>query len=276
MLCMTFDNFGRGADFGHGQGKLPPCLFPDQVPAAEWDRYNEFAITLGHPRILQLLSQLGVRTTFFAEGYAAEIHPDEMKQWSDGGHEIALHGWKHEMWSTIEDPVHEDELISMASGAVEKVTGRKPVGFRPSGLKIGPNTDVILTRHGIRYVSQVSQRTAEHAAMLEKAGETAKEAQIATSLPLLPCSDEMTDVFRIDPAHGGIFGSTDDIAAYDRLYEEAFAHESVRPSEPWVFIAHPFCSGNRGWHGFARFMRRLTAEFGPGAFKTGAEVTLGG
>jgi hypothetical protein len=274
MLCLTFDNFGCGVDFGHGQGIMPPSNFPDQVPPAEWARYPEIGVLIGHPRFLQLLKDVGVKATFFAEGYSAKLHSDVMKAWADDGHEIAIHGWKHEIWAGLSSE-REAELIELAVEAVTAAVGQAPVGFRPPGLKIGPNTDAALRANGILYVSQVASRTSDYAAKVAALGvKYDLGTDIVSTLPLLPCSDDMTDTFHLSPTYGGVFGTKSDEAFYDELFERAKAHETNTPDENWVFIAHPFASGNRGWFGFERFIRGLAAEFGPSRFRTGRELAL--
>ena len=270
MLCITFDNFGCGS------GKLPPCPFPDLVPEVEWDHYNEIGLTLGHPRILQLLRQLAIPTTFFAEGYSAVLHPDEVKRWRNEGHEIALHGWKHETWSTISSAAAEDELVGLAVSAMGELLGQQPLGFRPPGLQINAWTDEVMERHGIRYIAQATGPTADprFAALGIRAQE--ERPHHLTRLPLLPCSARLIDGDLLAPAHGGLFGQLDAQAAYEAFFDMALQHESATTQEPWVFIVHPFISGNRAWPGLEKFLRRLHAEFGSGAFRTGRQIALDG
>lgn len=264
MICLTFDNFGCIA-------QLPPCPFPDVIPADEWDAYNRLGMELGHPRILMLLRQLGVRATFFAEGYAAIRHPTEVLRWHHAGHEIGLHGWKHEEWYALPNAQEEDHLVDLAVTAMTDLLGERPLGFRPPGLRINPWTDDVLERHGIRYVGMdPAPRPDPRMAALGRKLPT--EAVARTRHALLPCSGDLIDGDLLAPSHGGIFGSLDAQAAFDRYRDMALAHEARSPDEPWVFIAHPFISGNRGWFGFERLLRQLVSELGPRAFVTAKEA----
>jgi peptidoglycan-N-acetylglucosamine deacetylase len=280
MLCITFDNFGCGADYGFGQGKLPPCKFPDLVPAVEWEHYNEIGLSLGHPRILGLLAQLEVKTTFFAEGYAAVLHPTEMKRWADAGHEIALHGWKHEMWANLKSEEQEERLVSLSVAAMTELLGSGPVGMRPPGFKINPWTDDLLEKYGIRYVSQVASREEGFGGRLGSIGVTYAQDDkgiVPSRLRILPCRDDLTDAGAIGPAGGGLGLYGEDVTAddaYERFYRSAVDHEKTTPKLPWVFTAHPFVSGNRAWTPFERFMRRIASDFGGKNFKTGREIAL--
>lgn len=267
MLCITFDNFGSVAT-------LPPCPFPDIVPVAEWNRMNELGLELGHPRILTLLDQLGISTTFFAEGYAAVLHPAEMRRWVDAGHEIGLHGWKHEMWANVPSREDEDHLLGLAVAAVKEVTGEPPRGFRPPGLKINPWSDEVFKAHGITYVAQALERDERQNDRLANIGITyANETPfVVSSLPIVVCSDRLLDADLISPKFGGLYGALDADEAYERYFELALAHQSRSPDEPWTFIVHPFLSGNRSWFAFEHFLRRLVGEFGRDAFKLARDV----
>ncbi|HDR9586013.1 TPA: polysaccharide deacetylase family protein [Burkholderia stabilis] len=258
MLCITFDNFGRAA------GDLLPWACPADVPPIEWAAYNRIGLELGHPRILQLLESLKIRCTYFAEGYAAVLHPDEMRAWHAAGHEIAIHGWKHEIWSSVASREEESRLVELAVKSICDLTGKAPVGFRPPGLAINPWTDDVLTAHGIRYVSQALPVV--DAMSDAGARDDGAKAIVVTRLDVLPTDPMLIDGAVIHPRFGGIFGALDAAAAYDKLHQLAVAHETTRPDEPWVLVVHPFTSGNRAWFGFEDFMRRLVGEFGASSF----------
>jgi peptidoglycan/xylan/chitin deacetylase (PgdA/CDA1 family) len=227
------------------------------------------------------LKYLDVKTTFFAEGYAAVLHPTEMKRWADEGHEIALHGWKHEMWANLTSREQEEGLVSSSVVAMTELLGQGPVGIRPPGFKINPWTDEVLQKNGIQYVSTVATREAGFAERLAKIGVTyANDEQevVASRLKVLPCRDDLTDAGAIGPAGGGLglYGyEVTAEAAYEKFYQSAVDHELNTPEEPWVFTAHPFVSGNRAWGAFDRFLRRLRERFPSDAFKTGRRIALG-
>lgn len=270
MLCITFDNFGCGS-------KLPPCPFPDVVPASEWDQYNEIGLSLGHPRILNLLDRLKIPTTYFAEGYSAVLHPQEMRRWRDAGHEIALHGWKHEMWTSLPSKEREEELVALSVAAMKELLDEAPLGFRPPGMRINAWTDEVLAKHGIRYVGQILKPEQDHAERFAKLGIKYSKPStdiIVSRLKILPCSDALIDGDLVDPASGGFFGALSAQDAYARFYEKAVEHEQQAPEKPWVFIVHPHISGSRAWSGFEAFVRKLHAKFGAGVFQRAKDVVL--
>ena len=70
---------------------------------------GEYGPKRGVDRILSLLEEFGVKATFFVPGLFAEIYPQVLKRVSDAGHEIALHGYRHENFAKL--PVEEQEKI---------------------------------------------------------------------------------------------------------------------------------------------------------------------
>ena len=266
MLCLTFDNFGCAST-------LPPCPFPDIIPVSEWDAYNKIGLEIGHPRILQLLEQLQIRTTYFAEGYAAVLHPTELLRWRDAGHEIGMHGWKHEDWGALRDEAEEDQLIGLAVEAMSEVLGERPIGFRPPGLHVNAWTDAVMDKHGLRYICQDPMGVTDP--RLAKLGRRMPEPgtpPILSRHPILRCTMDLIDGHLIDAAHGGFFGAMDADAAFAHYFSLAESHEEKTPDEPWVFIVHPHISGNRAWFAFERFVRQLADRFGRAAFVTCREA----
>src|SRR5882672_9701662 len=59
--------------------------------------WGEYGARVGVPRILDLLERTGTAATFFVPAVAALLHPDEPRRIVDGGHEIGIHGWIHEL-----------------------------------------------------------------------------------------------------------------------------------------------------------------------------------
>lgn len=102
---------------------------------------GEYGPKRGVDRILSLLEEYGVKATFFVPGIFAEIYPQVLKRVSDAGHEIALHGYRHENFAKL--PVEEQEkILEKGITVLERMTGEKPLGFR---LPEGGCTEVTLS-----------------------------------------------------------------------------------------------------------------------------------
>lgn len=115
---------------------------------------GEYGSRRGIPRIRALLDRYGVKASFFVPGVSAELHPDEQKALVDDGHEVALHGWIHEV-NTLVPPAQERELLLRAADTLERITGVRPVGMRTCSWDYSPTTLSIAEELGLLYDSSL-------------------------------------------------------------------------------------------------------------------------
>jgi peptidoglycan/xylan/chitin deacetylase (PgdA/CDA1 family) len=143
-VSVTFDNLGEAAQLELG-------MWPAEVPEGE-----HFTVVDVLPRLLDLLATRKVRATFFVEGLNAEMYPQALHTIVDGGHEVALHAWRHEEWATL-DAESERALLERATNAMRRI-GIEPSGFRPPGGGLTKRTLGLLGEHGYSYVSPAGER----------------------------------------------------------------------------------------------------------------------
>ena len=106
------------------------------------------------PRILKILGDESVTASFFVPAVTALLYPDEQKQISAQGHEIALHGWIHERNSIL--PIEaERDLMLRSADVLEKVSGKRPVGIRTPSWDFSPNTLALIQEMGLIYDSSL-------------------------------------------------------------------------------------------------------------------------
>lgn len=115
---------------------------------------GEYGARVGVPRILRLLESTGIRASFFVPGVSALLHPDEQRRVVAEGHEIALHGWIHELNSQLPEAAERD-LHFRAADALEKITGVRPVGMRTPSWDFSPATLKIERELGLLYDSSL-------------------------------------------------------------------------------------------------------------------------
>jgi peptidoglycan/xylan/chitin deacetylase (PgdA/CDA1 family) len=116
--------------------------------------WGEFGSRVGVPRILELLHRHGVKATFFVPAVAALLHEDEQRRVVAEGHEIGIHGWIHEVNSTLPHDI-ERNLMFRAADTLEKITGRRPVGLRTPSWDFSPGTLAIEKELGLLYDSSL-------------------------------------------------------------------------------------------------------------------------
>jgi peptidoglycan-N-acetylglucosamine deacetylase len=116
-----------------------------------WGQYGN---RVGVPRILATLSKADVRATFFVPAVTALLHPDEQRRVTAEGHEIGLHGWIHEVNSSLSE-ADERELHLRAADTIERVTGVRAVGMRTPSWDFSPATLQIERELGLIYDSSL-------------------------------------------------------------------------------------------------------------------------
>ena len=116
---------------------------------------GEYGSRAGLPRILDLLDRLRIPASFFVPAVSAALYPDSIAAIvKSGRHEIGLHGWIHERNSLLDERT-ERELMTRAIGALERVTGRRPVGMRTPSWDYSPATLAIAREAGLLYDSSL-------------------------------------------------------------------------------------------------------------------------
>ncbi|HUY56298.1 MAG TPA: polysaccharide deacetylase [Candidatus Micrarchaeaceae archaeon] len=140
----TFDVDGEagvlGADW---EARRRPSLMSHQAYGPE----------VGVRRILRLLEQHQVRSTFFVPGYVAELHPEPLRAVLEAGHEMAHHGYLHRSPSTLteEEQVEEMDRGLEALGSL----GVRPRGYRAPMWELSERSLVHLAERGFDYDSSL-------------------------------------------------------------------------------------------------------------------------
>lgn len=115
---------------------------------------GDFGSRVGTPRVLALLADHSIRSTFFVPAVTALLHPDEVRDCVAHGHEIAMHGWIHER-NLLLEPADELELAQRAFAALENVSGVAPVGIRTPSWDFGVGTLAAIRELGLAYDSSL-------------------------------------------------------------------------------------------------------------------------
>lgn len=115
-LNITFDNLGAVAEEEVG---LPSMIGEGGVHAS-------IEVL---PELLRLLD--GIKITYFIEGWNCGAHPEEIRAICNAGHEVAVHGWRHENWAKT-PVVTRKKALKKAVDAFSEM-GVDVAGFRPPG-----------------------------------------------------------------------------------------------------------------------------------------------
>lgn len=114
-----------------------------------------FAARVGVPRLLRMLKKLNLadRCTWFIPGHSAESFPEEVKQVVASGCEVGLHGYAHEGAYQL-TPEQERDVLIKCVDISQKLTGKKPVGYRAPLYQLRESTLDLLEEFGFEYGKQ--------------------------------------------------------------------------------------------------------------------------
>jgi peptidoglycan-N-acetylglucosamine deacetylase len=116
--------------------------------------WGQYGARVGVPRIAALLARHDVRASFYVPAVAALTYPDEQRALTAAGHEIGIHGWIHELNSTLPYEAERD-LMLRACDTLTKITGARPVGLRTPSWDFSPSTLRIAREMSLLYDSSL-------------------------------------------------------------------------------------------------------------------------
>lgn len=123
------------------------------IPRASWDT-RERRVERNTLRILELLDEQQVKGTFFILGWVAERHPGLIRRIAEAGHEIACHGYGHDLLYTLTETEFRAD-IDRCKKLLEDVTGAPVLGYRAPSFSITDWAIPILQEMGFQYDSSV-------------------------------------------------------------------------------------------------------------------------
>ena len=129
-------------DFQGGEDVKPG---PDgKMNNEEWTQ-GEYGPRTGIRRILRLLEANQVKATFLSCGAIAERYPEAAQTIVSRGHEMAGHGYHHEV---ARDLTREEErdVVRRTTEMIRSRTGKRPVGWR--SCTQSPNSLELLMEQG--------------------------------------------------------------------------------------------------------------------------------
>lgn len=122
----------------------------------QWDKY-ESRVENNTRKLVELLARHGTKATFFILGWVAERYPGLVRLLVEQGHEIASHGYGHEL-ITNQTPEIFREDVRKAKGILEDICGGRVCGYRAPSFSITNETKwaiPILIEEGYQYDSSI-------------------------------------------------------------------------------------------------------------------------
>jgi peptidoglycan/xylan/chitin deacetylase (PgdA/CDA1 family) len=112
----------------------------------------------GMPLLLEIYKKFNIKSTFYFVGDMAEKFPDVVKMILPYGHEVASHGWSHEVdqaFDVLSFDQQKEHLIR-SKNILEDISKQKVVSFRAPALRINHHTPIALAQAGFTNDSSVA------------------------------------------------------------------------------------------------------------------------
>ena len=210
--------------------------FADRIDPTDWD---SFAPRVGDNtrRLLELFARHDTRATFFILGWVAERQPALIREIAAAGHEVACHGWSHQLVYGQQQQVFRDETLR-SKALLEDLLGAPVAGYRAASYSI-TNESLwaldILAEAGFEYDSSIFP--VHHDRYGIPNGERWPhliKTPSGADLVEFPLSTATWMGMRLPVAGGGYF----------RLYPYALTRAGLgsinRAGQPFIFYLHPW------------------------------------
>jgi peptidoglycan/xylan/chitin deacetylase (PgdA/CDA1 family) len=243
-LVLTFDNLGEASE-------LERATWPESEPLGRHP-----SVTVALPGLLDELDAQGLRATFFVEAINCELYPDALLEIARRGHELGMHGWRHEAWVSL-SPERERELLVLGAAAFAEL-GLEVRAFRPPGGELTASTEGLLRELGYAWYSPAGSGARTH-----------------DGLALVPFDWELVDAYHLMERFGELRGQRGDGAATSEpaAVADRLARALATGSGVEALILHPFLMLDEDWF---QGVRRLLAQLATMARERRAWVGPGG
>jgi peptidoglycan-N-acetylglucosamine deacetylase len=240
-------------DFQGGEDVRP---LPDGTRDHEEYTQCEYGPNTAIWRILRILEEEGVKATFLTCGAIAERFPDAVQAIVAKGHEIAGHGYHHEVARNLTQD-QEREVMRKTIDMIRRRTGQRPMGWR--SCTQSPNSLELLMEHGFLWNSNSFSHDLPF--LWEANGYRLVE------LPRQPFGDGRTYQHRNNDAGN----PHDTLVIWKGMFDEFHAESKIAPTYcPFQF--HPYISGRPGRAKTLRTIIQHMKAAGGVWFATGGEV----
>lgn len=132
------------------QAEVGDWTFPDGTPNYGQVTEASYGGRVGIWRLLDILEKYGIPGTFNTCGVTAERYPESARAIVEAGHEIAGHGYHHELHWTLSEK-EELEVIRNTVKAIKNITGETIVGYRCPLVQPSRNTLRMLVDEGFTW-----------------------------------------------------------------------------------------------------------------------------
>ena len=141
-LCLSFDVDGQYGEANYRQA--------DETYWLSQTAYDPVGVV----RILDLLADTGVPSTFCWVGRVAEDRPDLVERAVAEGHEIALHSWDHRYYNRLSDEEQRSDMLRTFE-TLSRISKTTPTGHKTAGWRYTEFTHRLAQELGLDWVMDI-------------------------------------------------------------------------------------------------------------------------
>lgn len=208
----------------------------EAVDRNDWSSM-EYRVEANTDRLLELFESHGIQATFFTLGWVAEKSPELVRRIRNAGHEIASHGYSHQLVYTQTPAIFKEET-RRSKRILEDIIGEPIFGYRAASYSITASSRWaldILFDEGFTWDSSIFPVHHDRYGM---PGTPFEPYQLQTpsggTLTEFPLSTCPLGNYRLPIAGGGYF----------RLFPYWFSRWGLgrinRSGKPFIFYLHPW------------------------------------
>ena len=205
----------------------------EAISRDRWDSCD-LRVVRNTGKILSILERCETRATFFILGWVAERCPALVREIAASGHEIASHGYGHELVYEL-TPEGFDADIRRSMEVLESITGSPVFGYRAPSFSITPKSQwacEVLKDAGYLYDSSIFPTSFHNRYGFN--GASRLPFQFGNGLAEIPLSVYPLAGANFPLAGGGYF------RLFPYFYFQLFFRRMNRQGKPIVFYLHPW------------------------------------
>jgi peptidoglycan/xylan/chitin deacetylase (PgdA/CDA1 family) len=208
------------------------CLWMGMLGSnsAQYMSRGEFDAAVGAPRVLDVLRDRGLRSTWFIPGHSLVTFPEVARRVVEGGHEIAAHGCFHESIPQL-SPAEERRLMRVQLDQHLEVVGAAPRGYRSPAWDYSATTVQLLDESGFDWDSSL---------MADDFEPYRRDSSTCLQMPVSYTLDDMPDIEFI----AGLADGFGDPRAMERRWLDIFDYgRREHPGGVMNLTMHPQAIG---------------------------------
>ncbi len=210
--------------------------FAKSIDQKDWDKHP-LRVENNTRRLLGLFDEYEVKATFFVLGWVAERTRGLVKEIAERGHEVACHGYSHQLVYNQSPEVFREETLH-SKHLLEDIIQMPVLGYRAASYSITNNSRWaldILAEAGFEYDSSIFPVRHDRYGIPDAPEFPHRlETPDGHSLVEFPLSTAKLLKYRLPVAGGGYF----------RLYPYMITHAGLkqinRRQQPFIFYLHPW------------------------------------